>query len=360
MERFGCRTMLVCGEGALGAALEGIGNRLAVVTEPFRDPGTPAGRFLDRLKDRQLLVLEDVTPEPTLRQAVSGAKQLREFAPDAVLALGDTGVVDCAKAMVCFSRLGCPLTVIPTVIGSGTEMMDRVTLTHDRRRHVLRDEAMRPGKAVLDDVILGEQPKGTVREGGFWLLANSLEAYTGRQAGILTDVHAREAFSAVWGALPASLTGNTGARHRVQAASALVGLAADRAGLGLCAALGNSLGSIFHLSPGKLAAITLPAVVGCNAHAAGRKYAELARASGMGGGSEIMGVRNLKAGLLRLRRELGLPETLAKAGVDPRLVWSQVGRIAELTLEDPDCRNNPLTVDDFLVRRILEEITGRF
>ena len=31
----------------------------------------------------------------------------------------------------------------------------------------------------------------------------------------------------------------------------------------------------------------------------------------------------------------------------------------ELTLEDPDCRNNPLTVDDYLVRRILEAITGR-
>jgi len=305
-------------------------------------------------------MLVDVTPEPTLRQAVSGAKKLREFAPDAVVALGDTGIMDCAKAMVCFSRLECPLTVIPTVIGSGTEVMERVTLTHDRRRHVLRDEAMRPDKAILDDGILGEQPKGTVREGGFWLLANALEAYTGRQTGILTDVHAREGFSAVWGALPASLTGNAGARHRVQAASALVGLATDRAGLGLCTALGNSLGSVFHLSPGKLAAITLPAVVGCNAHAAGRKYAELARASGMGGSSESMGVRNLKAGLLRLRRELGLPETLAKAGIDPRRVWSQVNRITELTLEDPDCKNNPVTVDDFLVRRILEEITGRF
>lgn len=359
MERFGCRTQLVCGEGALGTALENVGNRLAVVTEPFRSPGGPVSKFLEGLKGRPLLHLEDVSPEPTMLQAVEGAKKLRDFCPDAVFAVGDTGVLDCAKAMVCFSRLDCPLTAIPTAIGSGTEVMDRVTLTHDRRRHVLRDEAMRPERAILDDGLLGEQPKGAVREGGFWLLANSLEAYTGAQRGMLTGVHAREGFSAVWAALPASLAGNSGARRRVQTASVLTGLAADRAGLGLCAALGNSLGCVFHTSPGILAAITLPVVVDCNCHAVGRKYAELARASGMGGGSESMGVRNLKSGLLRLRQELGLPETLAKAGIDPRLVWSQARRIVELTLEDPDCRNNPLTVDDYLVRRILEAITGR-
>ena len=33
--------------------------------------------------------------------------------------------------------------------------------------------------------------------------------------------------------------------------------------------------------------------------------------------------------------------------------------LVEMTLEDPACRNNPVAVDGFLVRRILEEITGR-
>lgn len=352
--------MVLCGEGAIGAALEGNEKRLAVVMEAFQGRDSPAGRFLEGMKDRKLLVMDDVGPEPTMQQAVQGARKLKEFGPDGVLAVGDAGVLDCAKAMVCFSRLDCGLTVISTAIGSGTEVTDRVTLTHDRRRHILRDEAMRPHRAILDDALLGEQPKRAVCEGGFWLLANALEAYTGHRTGLLTDLHAREAFSATWAALPASLSGSSGARRRVQTASILAGLAVDQAGLGLCAALGNSLGSIFHLSAGKLAGILLPAVVSCNAHAAGRKYAELARASGMGGGSESMGVRNLKAGLLRLRRELGLPETLAQAGIDPRSLWSYAGRIVELTLEDPDCRNNPLTVDDFLVRRILEEIAGRF
>ena len=110
---------------------------------------------------------------------------------------------------------------------------------------------------------------------------------------------------------------------------------------------------------GRLNAILLPSVVGCNAHVCGKKYAELARAAGMGGSADTIAVRNLKNGLLRLRRELNLPETLAQAGVDPRSVWRSVDKIVEATLTDPCSKSNPMEVEGFLVRRILEEVTGR-
>ena len=50
---------------------------------------------------------------------------------------------------------------------------------------------------------------------------------------------------------------------------------------------------------------------------------------------------------------------LAKAGVEPRLVWRNMGDIAKAALADPCCVTNPVRVDDFVVRRILEEVTGR-
>ena len=62
---------------------------------------------------------------------------------------------------------------------------------------------------------------------------------------------------------------------------------------------------------------------------------------------------------VRLRRELNLPETLAQAGVDPRSVWRSAEQIVKAALEDPCCKTNPMEVEDFLVRRILEEVTGR-
>ena len=79
----------------------------------------------------------------------------------------------------------------------------------------------------------------------------------------------------------------------------------------------------------------------------------------IGGSADTIAVRNLKNGLVRLRRELNLPETLAQAGVDPRSVWRSAEQIVKAALEDPCCKTNPMEVEDFLVRRILEEVTGR-
>ena len=104
---------------------------------------------------------------------------------------------------------------------------------------------------------------------------------------------------------------------------------------------------------------SLPAVVGCNAHAAGRQYAQLSRAAGLGGSRADLGSRNLRSGLIRLRRELEMPQTLLQAGVNPGEVYRNAKAIVEATLADPCCKTNPVPVEDFMVRRILEAVTGR-
>ena len=360
MEQFTCGTMIVSGEGALAALEEQAGKRLLLVTDRMQPFSGMTERIRGMLKPESAVSFDAVTPEPTMGQAVEGAKRIRTFRPELVVAVGKDHVLDCAKAMVCFSRSACQLVVVPAAAGSGTAVTGRVTLTHDRHRHTLADSAMRPKTVILDDGITAENVPSEVAEGGFEILADSLESYTGKQSGTLAGMHAREAFSASWGALPAAFAGNRAARSRLQMASVLAGIAYDQTGLGLCHAMTESLGCVFHLSRGSLAGILLPAVIGCNAHAGGGRIAELARWAGLGGSSEAVGVRNLKAGLIRLRRELGLPATLAQAGINPRWVWSNVQRILKLTLENPECRNSPVTVDDFLVRRILEETTGHY
>jgi acetaldehyde dehydrogenase/alcohol dehydrogenase len=99
-------------------------------------------------------------------------------------------------------------------------------------------------------------------------------------------------------------------------------------------------------------------VVACNAHVAGKRYAELARAAGIGGSADSVAVRNLSNALIRLRRELKLPETLAQAGVAPRDVHGAAAEIVKATLADPCCRQNPMQAEDFMVRQILSEVTG--
>lgn len=360
MEQFSCRTTIVSGEGALSVLKEQAGRRMLLVTDRMQISGGMTQRIRGMLKPESDSCIDTVTPEPTMGQAVEGAKQIKEFNPELVVAVGGCHVLDCAKAMVCFSQKNCRLVVLPTEAASGTEVTDRVILTHDGRRHRFRNSAMRPDMVILDSNLLETNTSSQVAEGGFEILSNSLQTFIGNNRGMLATLHAREAFSVCWGALPAAFAGNLHARGRMQAASAMAGIAYGQNGLGLCHAMEDSLGILFHLSRGKLAGILLPAVIGCNAHAGGSRLAELARIGGMGGSSETVGVRNLKAGLIRMRRELGLPATLAQAGVNPRWVWSNAKKIVELTLENPECRNNPVTADDFLVRRILEEITGHY
>lgn len=360
MERFACKTMVVSGNGAMSVLGETTWKKMLVLTESGMVQGGQVQRIVTAAQNPETEILEHTGQEPTMQQAVEGSRKLKVFRPELVVALGGGRILDWGKAAVCFSKVNCVLAAVPTAFGSGSEVTDRVILSHNGSRHLLRDSTMRPKLALLDSGLIANSPRGEIGEGGFELLATALESYACGKGGTLSDLHAREAFVSGWAALPAAFSGNETARGKLQMVSVLAGMAVEQTGLGFCHAMENSLGTVFGLSRGKAAGILLPAIIGCNAHAAGRQYAELSRAAGMGGSREEIGIRNLKTGLIRLRRELGLPGTLVQAGVDLRSVWNNGRRIVELTLEDPECRNNPVAVDDFMVRRILDEVTGRF
>ncbi len=359
LEEFSCKTRVVSGPGALRALADMGAKRLFLVADPFFVGNGTARRVLEIAGCRESAVFDRIQPDPTVELAAEGTARLREFGPDLLVALGGGSTLDCAKAMAYFARGDYPLVAIPTTSGSGSEVTDFAILTHDRVKHPLVDQRLRPDVAILDSELLRELPKGLIAETGFDVLTHAAEAYVARGAGTLTDLYAREAFSSAYAALPASFAGRGEVRLKVHLAATMAGMAFTQAGLGLCHALSHSLGGLFHVPHGRLNAVLLPAVISCNAHAAQRKYAELARAAGMGGSADTIALRNLKNGLIRLRRELELPETLAQAGIDPRAVWSNAGAIVEAALADPCCKSNPLEAEDFLVRRILEEVTGR-
>ena len=359
MEEFSCRTRLIAGSGAIEKLSTLGGKRLFLVTDPYFTQNGMAKKVAQASGCAEVEVFDRVKPDPTVELAAEGTARLRTFQPDLLVALGGGSAMDLAKAMAYFAKGSYTLAAIPTTSGSGSEVTDFSVLTHGKVKHPLVDPRLRPSVAILDSDLLQELPKGLIAESGFDVLAHSLEAYVARDAGTLTDLYAREAFSSAYAALPASYAGNKSVRLKVHLAATMAGMAFTQAGLGLCHALSHSLGGMFHVSHGRLNAILLPAVIRCNAHVAGKKYAELARASGIGGSAETIAVRNLINSLIRLRKELNLPETLVQAGIDPRNLWRSADAIAKAALEDPCCKTNPMPVEDFLVRRILEEVTGR-
>ena len=84
-----------------------------------------------------------------------------------------------------------------------------------------------------------------------------------------------------------------------------------------------------------------------------------ARWAGVGGSADTIAVRNLKNALVRLRKELQLPDTLAQAGIAPVRLQQDMGNIVQAVLQDSCCQTNPIGVEGFMVQKVLEEVMGR-
>ena len=358
MERFHCGTRIVSGAGAVATLGELGAKRVLVVTDPFfRDNGT-AERVAKATGAPNWELFSQVAPDPGLDLAAVGTAQVREFEPDLMVALGGGSAMDCAKAMKYFSGSSATFVASPTTSGSGSEVTDFAILSHGGVKHPLVDESLRPNVAILDSNLLEKLPAALIADTGFDVLAHALEAWVATGAGAISDALARDAFCTAFAHLPASYAGDTGVRQSVHLAATMAGMAFSQAGLGLCHAIAHSLGGAFHLPHGRLNAILLPAVMDHNSAAAGHKYAELARASGLGGSVDTIAIRNLKNALLRLRRTLALPENLAQAGVDPQAVRRKRDQLAAAVLEDPCCKTNPVKPTRAMVQEILDRVTG--
>ena len=330
-----------------------------LVTDPFFLENGTAARVSAAAKAEKTEYFSNIRPDPTVELAAEGTAALKAFDPDVLVALGGGSAMDCAKAMLYFSGSRATFVAIPTTSGSGSEVTDFAILTHGGVKHPLVDPSLRPHTAILDSTLLDKLPKALIADTGFDVLCHALEAYVATGAGMISDTLAREAFCTAYALLPASYGGDTAVRLKLHNAATMAGMAFTQAGLGLCHAIAHSLGGLYHVPHGRLNAILLPAVIDCNGHAAGKKYARLATAAGIAGSAQTVAVRNLKNGLTRLRRELAMPETLQQAGIPPQRLRQNTDTIVSSVLADPCCATNPMKVEDFMVRRILEAVAGR-
>ena len=332
--------------------------RILLVADPyFTKDGT--ARTIAGLSGAEAVeVFDKIVPDPTIQQVAEGAALVRKFQPDTIVALGGGSTMDCAKAMAYFSELPLQFVAIPTTSGSGSEVTDFAVITHADAKHPLIDQKMQPDVAILDSGLLKQLPQNLIADCGFDVLCHALEGAVATGAGSITDALAREAFCLAYTHLPASFKGDVGVRHHIHLAATMAAMAFSQAGLGLCHAMAHALGGQFHLPHGRLNGILLPQVLECNAPNAGAKYATMARAAGLGGSTDMMAVRNLKNGLIRLRRELKLPQSLAQAGVNGQSLREKREQIIADVLKDPCCDTNPVPVTKEMVESVLDTVAG--
>jgi alcohol dehydrogenase class IV len=366
---------IVSGAGAI-EALSGFGaRRPLVVVDPAIARSTGAKRVVEELEKPDGTVattISDVSIEPSLADVERAVAAVRSAGPDLIVALGGGSTIDSAKALwVRYVRPEVPLeaitpivelglrarasfVAIPTTSGSGSEATWTAELRAEDGRPV--DVATRelvPDWALLDASLAVSAPASVRADAAADLLGHAVEALGSEWANAFSDAVGRDALATALTVLPklAKHPEDEDGRAAIHHAATLAGLAASNAQVGVAHALARALGPSTGLAHGRLVGILLPYATEFNYPSARDRYARLSGPLG----SPLAPNRSALAERLRtVLGALGIPRTLADAGVDrPRAESGRASAVARAA-RTPAAIANPRVPSEAELARLLD------
>jgi alcohol dehydrogenase class IV len=243
-----------------------------------------------------------------------------------------------------------PVVAVPTTSGTGSEV-GRASVILDREAHtkkVIFHPRMLPARVICDPALTVNLPPGLTGAVGMDALGHNLEAYCATGFHPLADGIALEAMRLVHRSLVTAYRDgkNIAARAEMMAASSM-GAAAFQKGLGAMHAVGHAIGGHFAVHHGTTIAVMMPYVLQLNRQAISERLARLAQALGLAEASADAVID----WVVTLRREVGIPHTLAELGIGAQ----DIGKLAASARVDPTASTNPveLTLD------ALEAVIGK-
>ncbi|MEW6270004.1 MAG: bifunctional acetaldehyde-CoA/alcohol dehydrogenase [Thermodesulfobacteriota bacterium] len=339
-------------------------------------------------------VFSDIEPEPTEAQIRAGVETLERLRPDLLVAVGGGSVLDAAKAMRLFyespqltvAELALPfldarkrvaryprlahrvrLVAIPTTSGTGSEVSPATVVSAGRRKVTLVDYSLVPDMAIVDPHLTMSMPPSVTADTGIDALTHALEAAVSIFASPYTDAFCVQAARLILQSLPIAVRdgANLEARTAMANAATIAGLAFSNAFVGVNHALAHAVGARFGLTHGRANGILLPHVLrynaavpskfmpapGYSAYVAPEKYAQLGWVLGVGGHGEPERRERFFARVDALLDEVGIPRSLADAGVARADFEAALPELARTAFEDPSLRTNPRMP---LVRELVE------
>ncbi|MDL2248801.1 bifunctional acetaldehyde-CoA/alcohol dehydrogenase [Tyzzerella sp. OttesenSCG-928-J15] len=329
----------------------------------------------------------NVEPDPTLACAEEGAKDMANFEPDVIIALGGGSAMDAAKIMwllyeypecnfldmamrfmdirkrvYTFPKMGekAYFVAIPTSSGTGSEVTPFAVITDGASgtKYPIADYELMPNMAIIDADNMMTQPKGLTAASGIDALTHALEAYASVMASEYSDGPALKAMKLIFKHLPTAFEdgGNVEAREKMADASTLAGMAFANGFLGVCHSMAHKLGAYHHLPHGVANALLIGEVMRFNASEAPKKmgtfsqykyphtlerYVECANYCGITGKNDIDTLENFIEAVENLRRKVGIKDTIAEYGISEKDFLATLDEMVEEAFDDQCTGANP-------------------
>jgi len=254
-----------------------------------------------------------------------------------------------------FAVPALPIVAVPTTAGTGAETnaFGVVTdpLTH--RKFYVGHASSMPAAAILDPALTVGLPPAVTAATGLDALTHALESYLSVRPNPWSDGIALQVIRMIAASLPRACAdgADLAARSQMLLAAHMAGVAMANTGLGLCHAIGHSLGGRWDIAHGVALAMLLPEVLRFNLPVRTQRMADVAFALGVGDTSADAAVNAAAAvgAIATLRDEIGLSRRVGDFG----LTEADFGQIAADALDDEVLANTPRppTGDD--IRAIL-------
>ncbi|MFF4059781.1 bifunctional acetaldehyde-CoA/alcohol dehydrogenase [Streptomyces sp. NPDC001668] len=334
-----------------------------------------------------LQIIDNVEPEPSIDSVQRGARLMRDFRPDTIIALGGGSPMDAAKVMWLlyeqpdidfadmrhkfsdirkrafrFPVLGrlARLVCVPTTSGTGAEVTPFAVISDPAtgKKYPLADYALTPSVAIVDPLLTTELPPALAADSGFDALTHAIEAYVSVYANDFTDGLALHAIRLVFDNIERAVTDRAGrpdAREKMHNAGTIAGMAFGNAFLGIVHAMSHTLGATFHIAHGRTNAVLLPHVIRYNgtvptkltgwpkyeSYRAPERFQDIARSLGLPAATAAEGVESLARAVERLRDAVGIEPSFQSLGVAERPFLDALPQQALNAYEDQCAPANP-------------------
>ncbi len=318
--------------------------------------------FLDEAKAQlekagmEVSIVDGVEPNPSVETVLRGGKEMAEFGPDWIIAIGGGSALDAAKIMWVFYeypdskfedlvagkfpqlRKKAKFIAIPSTSGTASEItaFSVITDTANHIKYPLVSYEITPDIALLDPALPAKMPAHITANTGMDVMTHAIEAFVSTNATSYTDPMAMESIKLVYDNLPLAYekADHMEARNHMHNASTLAGMAFTNSSLGLVHSLAHKIGGEMGITHGLANAVLLPYIVEYNKKATD-KFSQLEKS---------MGKSDLVASLKELNKKVGIPTSLREINeVDmSEAKFNEVlDRMSKNAFEDPCTLTNP-------------------